>query len=476
MKKTVAMMTLLSLSLTVAAQTLNVTVGSVTYQFPAAQAGEMTYADGTTLTVLGRSFNLCDITSMRVDDAEVTDNAVCVTYDGDQARVTVAGNIARWVTASVTGAHVCIEQGDETDEEITYTLQGASADGEFYVAGSYKSTVELNGLTLSNVNPVMSGAAVHVQNGKRIKVKVVTGTVNTLADAVTGSQKGCLYVKGHAEFAQKGALYYNNGVTENSNYTGDTERVSNACYSSPKGIKAGVRTQSGSGYAYGGGIDITGGTVTVSTSGRNAEGIESKNYLNIGGGDITVDAYDDGINSGQDMSITDGLVCVRSAANDALDSNGNLYMKGGTVYAAGGSSPELAIDANSEGQKKFYLTGGTLVALGGIESGSSLTQACYSASSWSRSTWYALSDGSGVALAFMTPASGGTTLIVSTSGTPALKSGVTVSGGTECFGGMGNVGGTVSGGTAVSLSQYSSGGGASGGGTPGGNRPGGRPW
>lgn len=90
--------------------------------------------------------------------------------------------------------------------EITYTLSGTSTDGEFYTSGSYKSTIELNGLTLTNAAPVYSGADIHVQNSKRIKVKVVSGTTNTLTDAVSGSQKGCLSIKSHVEFAQTGTL------------------------------------------------------------------------------------------------------------------------------------------------------------------------------------------------------------------------------------------------------------------------------
>lgn len=655
MKKIFALMPMLLLTVAAMAQTLNVTVGSVTYQFPASQAGEMTYADGNTLTILGKSFNLSDITSMKVDDASVVDNTIGVAYNGNTATVTVAGNIAQYITPTVSGAHVNIAQSADVADEITYTLSGTSTDGEFYMSGSYKATVELSGLTLTNANPVTSGAAVHIQDGKRIKVKVVTGTVNTLTDAVGGSQKGCLYIKGHAEFAQKGTLnivgntkhgiktgeymtlknatvnvtaaagdgiscsqyflmesgvvsisgtsgdgiqcdldgdvstgetadhededsgnvyilggtinaditataakgikcdgdmqisggditistsgkgewdsddqetkaacclscdgnmtisggtltltstgsggkgmkcdgvltvadgvinvvtsgglYYNNGTTENTNYTGDTDRISSNYYSSPKGIKAGLKTESGSSYTYSGGIDITGGTITVTTSGHNAEGIESKNYLNISDGHITVNAYDDAINSGQDMTITGGYIFARGTNNDGLDSNGNLYIKGGVVYAVGANSPEVAIDANSEEQKKFYFTGGTLVAIGGLESGSSLSQSCYSSSSWSKSTWYALCNDDGLALAFKTPTAGGSTLVVSTSGTTTLKSGVTVSGGTEYFNGMGNIGGTVSGGTSVSLSGYTaSGGGPGGGGFPGGGRPGG---
>lgn len=122
------------------------------------------------------------------------------------------------------------------------------------------------------------------------------------------------------------------------------------------------------------------------------------------------------------------------------------------------TSPELGIDANTEGGKKLYVTGGTIVAIGGLESGSSLTQTCYSASSWSKNTWYSFTNGDQT-FAFKTPASGGSTLVVSASSKPTIKSNVTVSGGTSIFSGMGNVNPTISGGSSVTLSTYSGGGG-----------------
>ena len=659
MKRTLLYMITLMLTIAAGAQTLNVQVGSVTYQFPASQTGEMTYTDGTTLTILNKTFTLSDISSMTVDDSNVTDGTVNVAYSGTSASVTVAGNVAQYLTIEQNGAHVSITQSSDLAEEITYTLSGTSTDGEFYMAGSYKATIELNGLTLTNATPVYSGAAVHIQNGKRIKVKPLTGTTSTLTDAASGSQKGCLYIKGHAEFAQKGTLnvvgnvkhaikageyitlknatinvtsavgdginccqffqmesgeihisgtgddgiqcdlegdtstgettdhededsgniyisdgtvnitctataakgmkcdgdmlisggtitvkttgngewdsddletkaacglssdgnmtisggtlnltatgsggkgmkcdgvmtisdgtvtivtsgglYYNNGTTENTNYTGNTDNVSSDYYSSPKGIKAGVKTQNGNSYTYAGGLVISGGIINVTTSGYNGEGIESKNYLTITGGHITVNSYDDAINSAQNMTIEGGYVYAHATNNDGIDTNGNCYIKGGVVYAIGASSPEVAIDANSEEQKKLYITGGTIIAVGGLESGASISGGtCKYTSSWTANSWYALYNGSNLALAFKTPtqsSSGGNQggpggghggnqggssqqLIVYTTSAPSLKSGVTVSGGTEYFGGMANVGGTVSNGSTVTLSTYSGG-------------------
>ena len=657
MKKVYVFLTALMLTIAATAQTLNVKVGSVVYQFPASQAGDMTYSDGTTLTIMGKAFTLSDISSMTIDNTAVTDNSIGVAYDGSSALVTVAGNVAQYVTPTVSGAHVSIAQSDDVAEEITYTLSGTSTDGEFYMSGSYKTTVELNGLTLTNATPVYSGAAVHIQNGKRIKVKVVTGTTNTLVDAAGGSQKGCLYIKGHAEFAQKGTLNITGNVKhgiktgeyitlknatinvlsavgdginceqffqmtsgainiqgvgddgiqcdvedaatgettdhedEDSGnvYIEDGTLTVNVTADAAKGVKCegdmrisggkvtittsgggvwdstklktkasaclgsdGAMTISGGtlsltstgaggkGLNVDGALTIKGGTTTISTSGNavvasstgtlsvvtssqqldryesdyksspkgikadgaitisddaviyvtttgaGGEGIESKTSITITGGQTTVNASDDGINASYntstggsgDLTISGGYVFSRSTGNDGIDANGNCYIKGGLVYAIGTGGVEKSIDANTEQGKKLYITGGTIIAVGDLEGGSSISGGtCKYTTSWNATSWYALYNGDTLVAAFKTPtkSSGGggggwpgggnnsQKLIVYTSSTPTLQSGITVSEGTELFDGMANINGTINGGSSVSLSNYTSSGGGPGG-------------
>ena len=234
-------------------------------------------------------------------------------------------------------------------------------------------------------------------------------------------------------------------VTEGGQYKSNNDT------SSPKGIKAD------------GNINISGGTIWVRTNGYNGEGIETKSTMNISGGEVASYAYDDAINSKGDMTITGGYVYAQGKNNDGLDANGNIYIKGGLIYAICSGSPEVAIDANTEGGKKLYLTGGTVVAVGGLENGSSLSQACYQASSWSKNTWYTMTYDSNT-FSFKTPSSGGSGLVVSSAATPTLSSGTTISGGSSVFGGIGIMSGTVSNGTSVSLSSYTSGNGMGGGG------------
>ena len=570
-----------------------------------------------------------------------SNNTVEVVYNGTTATVAVADNVAQYLTVTQSGAHVSIAQSDSLASEITYKLSGTSTDGEFYMSGSYKATIELNGLTLTNVTPVYSGAAVHIQNSKRINVKVITGTTNTLADAATGSQKGCLYVKGHAEFKQQGTLnvvgnlkhaikageyisvknatinvtsavgdgiscneyflmesgtinisgteddgiqcdldgdastgettdhededsgniyisggnitincaaiaakgiksagnifisgdavinvttsgkgmwdsddletkaacgisadgninisegtisltstgsggkgmkcdsimtisggditivtsgglYYNNGTTENTNYTGNTDNVNSDYYSSPKGIKAGLKTENGSSYTYSGGMVISGGKIKVTTSGTNGEGIESKNTLEISGGEIFVNAYDDGINCAQDLTVTGGYVYSRSTNNDGMDANGNFYINGGLVYAIGAGSPEVALDANTEEGKRLYINGGVIIAVCGIENGSSLNQPYIQSSSVSSDNWYTITYGDNT-VAFYTPTintsggpggggpggggpggGGSSSTFISAPSTPSLVSGINVTDGTSYFEGNCYVGG-----------------------------------
>lgn len=224
-------------------------------------------------------------------------------------------------------------------------------------------------------------------------------------------------------------------------------------------------TKSAKGIKFDGKLVITGGSVRVSA--KNHEAIEAKGDMVITGGEIYGNSSDDAINAGGNLIVSGGRVCALSTGNDGIDANGNCYIQGGIVYAVGSGTPEVAIDANTEDGYKLYVIGGTLVAIGGLENGANLSQACYQAD-WNKDTWYALYADDKPVFAFKTPERGGNSLVVSTAGTPALKSGVSVSGGTSLFDGLGAVDGSVSGGSAVTLSAYAGGMGGPGGGAPGG--------
>ena len=234
---------------------------------------------------------------------------------------------------------------------------------------------------------------------------------------------------------------------------------------SAKGIKIGWVTKSGSGdhakvTGYAGKFLISGGTIVVNSTG--GEGLEVKGDLTFDGGETWVSSTgDDAINCQGELTVNKGFVYAFSSANDAMDANGNLVLNGGYVMAVcTRGAPEVALDANTEEGKKLYINNGaTLVAYGGLESGYSASQTVYSMSG-TAGAWNALYNGKTFIAAFKVPSNISSFIVSAPSLTGGYK-GVNVSGGSQCNGVWATDG--ISGGSSVSLSKYTGGGGPGGG-------------
>ena len=162
MKKIVLFISFLLLTAVAAtAQTMNVRVGQVTYAHRAANTGDMTITGGNTLTIEGKAYNTSSISQISIDDSNVADNTVSVSYAGQTATVVVSGNIAHLVTVSVSGANVSITQSEALQQEVTYTLSGTSSNGSFFMDGDYKANFVLNNLSLTNP----AGCPLDIQDG-----------------------------------------------------------------------------------------------------------------------------------------------------------------------------------------------------------------------------------------------------------------------------------------------------------------------
>lgn len=306
---------LMSVVATVAAmaQTLNVEVGSVTYQFPAAEAGKMLYTDGSSLMILNKVFSLAEVTRMYVDASEVEASTVNVEYSGTQAAVKVAGDIAQYVEAEVSGAHVSVMQSDEVADEITYSLSGSSSDGEFYMTGSYKTTIELRGLSLTNAVPVYSGAAVCIMDGKRVALSVKSGTTNTLTDCASPSsdlaQKSALYCKGHLELKGKGSLIVNGRYAH--------------------GIKSAEY------------MTLKNADITIAAAAK--DGLSCDEYFLMESGTLTIAGVgDDGI-----QCDLDGTVNTGELTDHEGEDSGNIYINGGTLGITTTAAGAKCIKADS---------------------------------------------------------------------------------------------------------------------------------
>ncbi len=410
------------------------------------------------------------------DYSSYSDNKGTLYCKGGLALVSSNGTGTLTITQNyksciATKANLSIESG-------TYTLTSTAVATYDSTEGDYNSPACIN---VDGNMTVSGGTVTGTANGNGSKGLKVDGTYTqsdgTVGVDAQGSNIGSsgnkfLRMPPPPEFeAGLGfapAFNRNGGRFERAGRTppGSEESAPGATSTSTSSASASAK-----GVKVNGAISITGGKLYAKSASHEA--IESKSTIDITGGEVygKSDA-DDGINAASHFTISGGYVCGYAVNNDGLDSNGNLYIKGGVVYAIGSTSPEKSIDANTEGGYKLYISGGVVMALGPLEDGSSLTQNCYSASSWSEDTTYGLTVGDTV-YTFKTPSSTsgyGSGIVVSGSSidvSTALTSGATA-GSTTYFDDLVSVGGSA-GSTSVSLSSYSS---SSSGGSMGGNSSG----
>ena len=229
-----------------------------------------------------------------------TDYVVTVVYNGTTASVSIPSEISGYVTnESGTSSHVKLLQTSTSDAnpgEIIYQLQGTSNDGEFYLTGEYKATIQLNGLTLNNPD----STAIHIKDGKRIKVSMNTGTINTLSDGTSDEEsKGCFHSKGHTEFVGKGTLNV-------------SSKIHHAIYSKEY-------------------IELK--NCTINVTGAKKDAIHCQQYFKMSSGVVNISqADDDGIQvelKGETPT---------QATKDEDEDSGNFYMTGGslTINGVGG--------------------------------------------------------------------------------------------------------------------------------------------
>ena len=226
--------------------------------------------------------------------ASAADIIVKVEYNGNSAVVTIPAAASGYVSnLNGESSHVKLLQTSTTTAnpgEIIYQLSGESDNGEFYLTGEYKATLQLNGLTLANPD----SSAVHIKDGKRIKVSMTANTVNTLSDGVADStSKGCFHCKGHTEFVGKGTL----NVSSSFNH---------AIYSKEY---------------------VTVKNCTINVTGAKKDGIHCQEYCLISSGEVNISGVED---DGIQVELKDS-VATGQTLNHEDENSGNFYMTGGTV-------------------------------------------------------------------------------------------------------------------------------------------------
>ena len=264
----------------------------------------------------------------------VEENTVVVTYNGTSATVEVASNISKYITDSSNGSsHVKLVQSasfnGNTVGEITYVLSGTSDDGEFYLEGSYKCTVELNDLTLTNP----TGPAINLQNGKRVEVSAKNGTVNTLTDGANEDYNGCFHCKGHTKLKGKGTLNIV-GNSKHGLYSKEYVEVKN---------------------------------LTLNITAAVKDGIHCKEYFLMESGTVNITgATDDAIQ----VELNGDTSTGKTSEHEDEDS-GNFYQEDGTLTISGYEGKAIKADGSinfNGGKQNFDTTDITENAIAGIES------------------------------------------------------------------------------------------------------------
>lgn len=220
---------------------------------------------------------------------------VTVVYNGSTATVSIPSAISGYVTNVTEGSssHVKLLQTSTTDKnpgEIIYNLSGSSDNGEFYMTGDYKATLQLNALTLNNPD----STAIHIKNGKRIKVSMVANTVSTLSDGTLDDEsKGCFHSKGHTEFVGRGTLNISSSI-RHAIYSKEYVTIKNC---------------------------------TLNITGARKDGIHCQEYFLMTSGIVNISGCED---DGIQVELK-GTESTGTTKDHEDEDSGNFYMTGGTL-------------------------------------------------------------------------------------------------------------------------------------------------
>ncbi len=291
------------------------------------------------LTVNGGTI---DITASGATGVNGSDTSYCAGFKTDGISTFNGGDITINCTSTNNGGR-CI-----------------SADGRLYInGGTFDLTTSGNGeggstrgfspaCIKADSNVFITGGDIVCtstgRGGRGIKVdgKLEIGTLGANDSNLVMS----IYTSG-ANVVSSGGGMGPGGGGSSSSYKG-----------APKGIKALGK------------LVVNSGMIRVycsQTTSATAEGIESKDSININGGAIEVNAYDDAINATRWISFNGGKVWAYSRNNDAIDCNGtNITISGGLLICCGSNQEQgIDVDLGEQAGRSLTISGGTVLARGG---------------------------------------------------------------------------------------------------------------
>lgn len=412
------------------------------------ELGHITMTDGTvncTLVTAGtKGFSADSTVSVKGGSTKFT------TSGGVVSTSSLSGYDLTYCTAIKADLDVNISGGTITMTQTGAGSKGISADANINISGgTINSTNSGTGTTYKNTTGVTDAYnATTITADANINI---TGGTITTANSGTGgkgiSANGTLVIGGETTGQPVMSV----------STSGSSFIISGSDYCLPKTIKSdgALTIQNGAltissandGLKSETSITIKGGTVNIT---KSYEGIESK-YIYLQGGNTDVVSTNDALNATMGttsggtesndaslLSISGGVHYISGA--DAIDSNGNFSMTGGTVISNG---PSSGAEEYSDINGTCNFNGGIFIGCGSAQMQKSpsttSTQPClYMKSTFSSSTLYSVVIGSTVVATFKPKNGGGACLVTSpqiTKGsTYTIYSGGSYTGGTSTNG------------------------------------------
>lgn len=252
------------------------------------------------------------------------------------------------------------------DESVTISKAGVyylsgTLDGSITVNTDGDVKLVLDSVSINNSN----GAAINVENANVVYIEIkgdntisatiideeIDGAIFTVCDLVlTGD--GTLNINSNSNgIKTKGDLLIESGTY---NITSDGDSIHSSDSLKINGGTINIESKD-DGLRANDVLEINDGNIAINA----AEGIEGT-YVKINGGTISINASDDGINATNKtdnytptVEINGGNITIKMAQGDtdAIDSNGNIYINGGTITIDGQSAFDYDLEAKYTGGK-----------------------------------------------------------------------------------------------------------------------------
>ncbi len=288
---------------------------------------------------------------------DLTGAAAYTVADGQDIHITAAGVYV--LTGTASNVTVYVEAGK--DDKVQLVLDGVSITNEsfpaIYVKTADKAFVTVTGDSTLSVTGAFTADG--SENTDGVIYSKTDLTLNGTASLTISSSDNGVVCKDDLKIT--GGAYT---ITAQSKAVeaNDSIRIADGVLSltaGTDGLHAENKNDDSLGYIYIGGgsltisagddgihagsvVQIDGGSIAIKAS----EGIEGT-YIQLNGGALNIQAADDGINAASKSSaytptveINDGDITVTMGAGDtdAIDSNGNIIVNGGTVRVTGSST------------------------------------------------------------------------------------------------------------------------------------------